>query len=287
MKTDKLFYRVFLEHPALAFELAGLTMPPDGEYQQKSIEVKETSFRLDGVLEPINPERPTLFWEAQLGVDKAFYGRWFTSIILSLYRHPRSSWQALVVYPDRQTERPPPPGFEFVLERGLVHRYYLADLRDQPDAGWAQRLLRLIILDEAEVPRAAQELSEGVKERPPGFGERQALELIEIFVVYKLPFLTLEGIRTMLNFNDISLQETMFYKEVFGKGHDEGRRNEAVQLLLRQIKRRHGPQAEAYGPRLTELTLAQLEQLSLDLLDFQGLTDLDDWLESLPPGKGK
>jgi hypothetical protein len=41
MKTDKLFYRVFLEHPALAFELAGLTMPLDGEYQQKSIEVKE------------------------------------------------------------------------------------------------------------------------------------------------------------------------------------------------------------------------------------------------------
>jgi predicted transposase YdaD len=283
MKTDKLFYRVFLEHPALAFELAGLTMPPDGGYQQKSIEVKETSFRLDGVLEPINPERPTLFWEAQLGVDKAFYGRWFTSIILSLYRHPRSSWQALVVYPDRQTERPPPPGFEFVLDRGLVHRYYLEDLRDQADAGWAQRLLRLIILDEAEVPLAAQELSEGVKERPPAFGEQQALELIEIFVVYKLPFLTLEGIRTMLNFNDISLQETTFYKEVFGKG----RWDEASQLLLRQLKRRHGAQAEAYGPRLTELTLAQLEQLSLDLLDFQGLTDLDDWLESLSPEKGE
>jgi predicted transposase YdaD len=183
------------------------------------------------------------------------------------------------------------PGFEFVLERGLIHRYYLEDLRDQADAGWAQRLLRLIILDEAEVPRAAQELSERVKERPPAFGEQQALELIEIFVVYKLPFLTLEGIRTMLNFNDISLQETMFYKEVFGKGHDqgleEGRRNEAVQLLLRQIKCRHGPQAEAYGPRLTALTLAQLEQLSLDLLDFQGLTDLDDWLESLSPEKGE
>jgi predicted transposase YdaD len=107
----------------------------------------------------------------------------------------------------------------------------------------------------------------------------------------------------MLNFNDISLQETMFYKEVFGKGHDqgleegrqegrqegrdEGRWDEAFQLLLRQLKRRHGPQAEEYGPRLTGLTLAQLEQLSLDLLDFQGLTDLDDWLESLSPEKGE
>ncbi len=39
MKTDKLFYLVFLEHPALAFELAGLPLPPDGAYHQRSIEV--------------------------------------------------------------------------------------------------------------------------------------------------------------------------------------------------------------------------------------------------------
>ncbi len=191
MKTDKLFYQVFPEHPALAFELAGLPLPPDGAYRQRSIEVKETSFRLD----------------------------------------------------------------------------------------------------EAEVPKAARELSERLDERPSSFDLRQVLELIEIFVVYKLPQLSLEGIRAMLNFNDISLQETAFYKDVFGKGHlegcQEGRQDEAAQLVLRQLKRRHGATAEGYARRLADLSLFQLEQLSLDLLDFQGLADLETWLESPPRHPGK
>ncbi len=90
----------------------------------------------------------------------------------------------------------------------------------------------------------------------------------------------------MLNFNDISLQETAFYKDVFGKGHleghQEGRQDEAAQLVLRQLKCRHGEQVEGYAPRIAELSLVQLEQLSLELLDFQGLADLEAWLQALP-----
>ena len=52
MKTDKLFYRLLHAQPGLALELAGLSAPYPEGYRHRSLELKETSFRLDGVLEP-------------------------------------------------------------------------------------------------------------------------------------------------------------------------------------------------------------------------------------------
>jgi predicted transposase YdaD len=51
MKTDSLFYRLFQRMPALLLELAGLDIPAEG-YRFKAEEVKQTAFRLDGILLP-------------------------------------------------------------------------------------------------------------------------------------------------------------------------------------------------------------------------------------------
>ena len=59
MHTDPLLYRLFQERPALAFALAGLTVPAAAAYRWQAIEVKQTAFRLDGVLWP-PPEREDL-----------------------------------------------------------------------------------------------------------------------------------------------------------------------------------------------------------------------------------
>ena len=47
MHTDPLLYRLFQERPALAFALAGLTVPAAAAYRWQAIEVKQTAFRLD------------------------------------------------------------------------------------------------------------------------------------------------------------------------------------------------------------------------------------------------
>ena len=59
--------RLFQERPATAFELAGLAVPADPAYRMHAEEVKQTAFRLDGVLLPDagRPDLPVVFTESQ------------------------------------------------------------------------------------------------------------------------------------------------------------------------------------------------------------------------------
>jgi predicted transposase/invertase (TIGR01784 family) len=93
MKTDALFYRLFQTLPEVVFELAGLDEPDGRRYRFRSEEVKQTAFRLDGLLEPpeTDPEGPVVFVEVQMQADEAFYGRWFAEIFLYLLRTVRFS----------------------------------------------------------------------------------------------------------------------------------------------------------------------------------------------------
>ena len=68
------------------------------------------------------------------------------------------------------------------------------------------------------------------------------------------------------------------------EGLEEGRRREASALsalALRQLERRCGSLEAATSARIEALTLPQLEELALALLDFQGAEDLRSWLQLL------
>ena len=88
MKTDNLFYRIFNTLPMLALELAGVTVANPAGYGFRAEEVKQTAFRLDGLLIPPadDPAAPLIFLEAQAQPDEDFYGRFFSEIFLYLYR---------------------------------------------------------------------------------------------------------------------------------------------------------------------------------------------------------
>ena len=85
MKTDTLFYRLFQRAPKLVLELLGLNYASDS-YCFSSEELKQTAFRIDGLLKPLitDPEQPLIFIEVQYQPDHDFYGRLFSEI--TLYR---------------------------------------------------------------------------------------------------------------------------------------------------------------------------------------------------------
>jgi Domain of unknown function (DUF4351) len=62
------------------------------------------------------------------------------------------------------------------------------------------------------------------------------------------------------------------------QGRVEGQRTEALSLILSQLARQVGSLPNETQQRVDQLSLTQLETLSLDLLGFTGLTDLQDWL---------
>jgi len=66
-------------------------------------------------------------------------------------------------------------------------------------------------------------------------------------------------------------------------GYEEGRRREASALASRLLERRCGSIDASTGSLIEALSLPQLEELALALLDFNSTDDLETWLEQLQP----
>ena len=67
MKIDSIFYQIFLVALSIFFELAGQPSRTGDRYEFKSVEIKQTSFRIDGVFLPSDRAsgHPVYFGEVQ------------------------------------------------------------------------------------------------------------------------------------------------------------------------------------------------------------------------------
>jgi predicted transposase/invertase (TIGR01784 family) len=267
VKTDALFYRVLQALPEVVFELAGLDGRDGRRYRFRSEEVKQTAFRLDGLLEPpeTGPDGPVVFVEVQMQAEEAFYGRWFAEIFLSLYRMaPVRPWRAVVIYPSRPVERLDERRYGSVVRLPEVHRVYLEDWADVPADTVGLRLVQLLVSAATEAPaRARQLLREPLTAGARALPETVLLDLVETILVYKLPTMSREEVRRMLELHDVDLKQTRFYQEVFAEGRTEGRsegQTEGEARLLRKLLiRRFGPLPAWAEAKLAGAEPAQLE----------------------------
>lgn len=164
-----------------------LSLPyPADNYEFTSEEIKETHFRIDGLLKSNDISQPLIFIEVQHHPDYDFYGRFFSEIFLYLYKNKtRCSWLAVAIYESRTVEKTPGIDFAPLLDLPQVLRIYLEDYRYNPDPVYA--ILQLIICEQTESVAIAQKL----------FQQRQqlnqdAVEFIETILVYKLRHYTRE-----------------------------------------------------------------------------------------------
>ena len=259
MKTDSLFYRLFQAMPTLALELAGITVSERATYQFRSEEIKQTAFRLDGVLIPTaaTPEAPVVFVEVQYQPDEQFYGRFFAEILLYLYRNARPQpWRALVIYPNRTVERWNEPQYASLLKLPEVQRVYLEDFAERPATTIGLRLIQLLIGNAEQAVNHAVALLQQVRDVPgTELTFAQTLELVETILVYQCPHWGREEIKAMLGLQT-ELKQTRFYQEVFAEGRIEGE----ARLLRKQLVRRFGPLPGWVDAKLAAAESAQLEQ---------------------------
>ena len=196
MKTDTLFYRLFLRKPKLALELLGLDYAGDS-YRFSSEEIKQTAFRIDGLFKPVadDPEQPIIFVEVQYQVDNDFYGRLFSELTLYLYlKKPERDWLILLIYPSRSIEKKASIEFLPFLNLPQVHRIYLEDYQDRTDLSPSLEFIRLIVSDKEQTISRAKDLAERLDKV-----DVEGLDLIETILVYKLPHLSREEIKQMLS----------------------------------------------------------------------------------------
>jgi predicted transposase/invertase (TIGR01784 family) len=270
MKTDNLFYRLLQAEPTLAFELAGLEVPAPQRYQFIAQEIKQTAFRLDGIVEPPadRPDAPRGYVEVQFQPDDEFYPRFFSEILLHLRQYPsKHPWQALVIYPSANVERLSQTTEPFL---GLpnLHRVYLDQLPllDSPNPKlW---LIALIVADTETIAPIVRKVHQH-RETQPTDGI-DWLDLLETLLVYKLPKFTREEIQKMFGLNDVDLKTTRFYQDVFGEGRVEG---EAT-VVLRQMERKFRPLPESARQRVASADADTLLIWAERILDANSLDEV-------------
>ncbi|MBD6620895.1 Rpn family recombination-promoting nuclease/putative transposase [Komarekiella sp. 'clone 1'] len=233
MKIDAIFYEIFKEFPNIFFEIIGKPDTNINIYEFIAPEIKQKSFRLDGVFSPLEEftNEALYFIEVQFYKDEEFYDRLFTSIFLyfTQYQPPNPDWFAILIYDKRSNERTYPQRYRSLLEPHL-RRFYLDELDDVPDDYLKMGIVRLVVESENKAEELAKTLINKAKEElTDTLTQRKVLEFIETIVVYKFPNLSREEIETMLNLN--LLKETRVYQEAKEEGKLETKL-EMIPILL-------------------------------------------------------
>ncbi len=295
MKTDTLFYRLFLQRPELIFELTGISKPNHVVYRFQSVEVKQAALRLDGVFMPVEDqsECPLIFTEVQYQKDSKIYARLFSEISLYLYqKDPVQDWQAVLIFPNPNCDPGISMHYREFFDSGRIQVVYLNQL-PQKALGLGVQLIRLIEVNDALVPEQLKHIKSAILASPQN-SQNDWLELLETILVYKLPRLSRDEVKTMLSdILNVELKQTRFYQDVFSegqlegrqKGRQEGRQQECIDLITRQIRYKLGahPHIEQALQQLTVYSIESLEELAEALLSFQGLPDFISWLEAHKP----
>jgi predicted transposase/invertase (TIGR01784 family) len=273
MKTDKLFYRIFLNQPGLISELVS-GIPPDCEFEYSAPVIKENETRLDGLLTPVNKKTdfPLIFLEAQMQRDQKFYRRYFRGIFSYLEQYETNlSWQGLLIILNNRLDLGSEIPYQNLLNN-QVERLYLEDLLDKENLSPNLAILRLIIIPKAQAGvEARQILNKATTETE----YRLKLDLVEAILVNKFNKLSIEEIQKMLNLREADVTQTRFYQEVLERGEKSGEAN----LVIRLLNRRCGKLTPIQEEKVRSLSISQLESLGEALLDFQNMSDLENWLQ--------
>jgi predicted transposase/invertase (TIGR01784 family) len=223
VKRDAIFYQIFKRFPSLFFTLLDQAPEQAQGYRFESVEVKETTFRIDGVfLPPDNATPKTVFFcEVQFQKDEDLYYRFFSESLLYLYRNRSlyDDWFGVVLFPSRTLEPENTTIHRSLLNGSQVQRIYLDELGDTAPHSVGIDLMRLTIVPEAQMAERARQLIERVQHEEIGILSRdEIIDVITTIVVYKLTNLSREEVEAMLG---RSLEESKVYQEIKEEGREE------------------------------------------------------------------
>ncbi|HLO48579.1 MAG TPA: Rpn family recombination-promoting nuclease/putative transposase [Kamptonema sp.] len=240
MKTDTIFYSIFLSFPGIFFELIDCLPEEADAYQFSSVEVKQLSFRIDGVFLPkTTAERPIYFAEVQFQLDETFYSRFFAEIFLYLDKTElKNNWRGVVVYPSRNIESRETERYEELLASRRVRRIYLDEISSNGESIGIETVKLVIEAEETAAEKARELIGQAREEITDVVRQRELLQLIETIIIYKFTDKSREEIAAMLGLGD--LRQTRVFQEGKEEGKQEGKQEgmqqgklEAVPFMLR------------------------------------------------------
>ena len=249
MKTDSIFYQLFQTFPNIFFELIG---QPDVEvsgYEFKSVEIKQTAFRIDGVFLPTVdlPNSLVYFVEVQFQQDVNFYYRFITEIFWFLGQNkPKKDWRAVAVFPQRIIDSEVPIEYERLLATPQIQRVYLNEL-DTTEQSVELGLIQLIIEPEATAGEKVRQLIEQAQQELENAAIRaEIVKLIMTIMFYKFPNLSREELEAMFGVSEF--KQTKVYQEA----KEEGKLENKVELVPKLLQKAINPKFSTWAIPYTE-----------------------------------
>jgi predicted transposase/invertase (TIGR01784 family) len=223
VRRDAIFYQIFKRFPGLLFELVEQPPVGAGNYRFESVEVKEPTFRIDGVFLPPPDASPQVvfFAEVQFQKDDLLYHRFFSESMLYMYRNPLlyDDWYGVVIFPSRSLEPEKTNIHRSLLNGPQVERIYLNELGTPDEQPLGIGLIQLTIADERRTVEQAKRLIQRVKEEQTSILPKDdIIDVVTTIAVYKFANLSREEVEAMLG---VDLEETRVYQEAKAEGRKE------------------------------------------------------------------
>jgi predicted transposase/invertase (TIGR01784 family) len=269
MRRDTLFYRIFKEFPELLFQLTGNPPPNAAEYRFNSVEVKEPTFRIDGVFEPcvLDGTGTMYLAEVQMQPDQKLCERTFAELFTLFYRSRQlyNDWQCVMIYLSRSTEQKVTHPYRALLESDQVQIIYLDELGNIRDLPLITSLAVLPTVPPKKAPAEARDILARAKEQPQQY--EVIVDLVTRIMSYMFLDQSPQEIDKML---DIQFEETRVYKDTFVKGE--------LNIVLSLLEENCGQLEMELVREVTALPIGQIEALAKALLKFRKVKDLEKWL---------
>jgi predicted transposase/invertase (TIGR01784 family) len=296
MRRDSIFYKIFQQSPQLIFDLIP-NPPTPTTYSFKSIEVKETSFRIDGVFVPASPDGIVYFAEVQFQRDDTLYERLHSEASIYIYRNRDSlhDWRAITIYPSRAIEQTRHQTIQEFLDSGRIIRIYLDELGPIDQLPLSLSAMVLTTLPNPDIVPRAKQLITQAQQRPE---DRGIIDIITTIICYKFNTLSRTEVEKMLA---LELQQSRVYQDAKAEGFEEGReegfeegreegRKEGIEEKARsstwRVLNKKVPNLPAnLKPRFDKLPIAQIDRLAEDLLTFNTIADVIAWLDLAQPDR--
>jgi len=266
-------------------------------YIFRPVALKKVAHHPDGVLWPRqhpggSEALPVVLLEVQMHADRRFHRRLGAETFRLLQQHEEvAHLQVLVLLAHQRlalgSSQPR------LLRRFLQEDVTWVDLQAlarQPDLDPMLALLTLPVQKEPDLGPCAQRI---LALRP------DLIDVIVPILSERFQGLSPSQIMATLGISNDFWRHTRAFQDILAEGREEGvelgrqegrklgqeegRRRQAGALALRQLERRCGSIDASTGSRIDALSLPQLEELALALLDFRGIVDLQTWLEQLQP----
>jgi predicted transposase/invertase (TIGR01784 family) len=219
MKTDVIFYELIKELPQIFFELIDKPNTNSNIYTFIAPEIKQQSFRLDGLFSTIKgfENEPLYFVELQTYKDEEFYERLFGEIFVYFrqYKPANSDWYAIVISDKRINETPAHQRYQALVEQHL-RCIYLNELSTRNDDSLAIGIAKLFVESPKKATSLAQQLINQARENLTDENlQKKVLAFIQAIVFYKFPNLSLEEIEAMLDLD--AFKNTRLYESIVAK----------------------------------------------------------------------